>query len=154
MGHTLIMSLMALAIAFSQGTREKRVQPVDTTQRQTFDKQVKVALLVGIGAYPQGSGLSSLKYPAKDVALLGDELTRQGYLVRRLVDSEASRGVVRRALNELADAIDPNQGTFVFHYSGHGFAEAGTNYLATFGTTVDDLRSEGLPVREVEALLA
>jgi hypothetical protein len=150
----LIFSSLALALAFSQGTREKRIQPVDTTQRQTFDKQVKVALLVGIGAYPQGSGLGALKYPARDVALLGDELTRQGYLVRRLVDSEASRGVVRRALIELADALDPQQGTFVFYYSGHGFAQDGVNYLATFGATVDDLRSEGLPVTEVESLLA
>lgn len=46
---TLLLSV--LSVAYSQGTREKRIQPVDASQRQSFQKQVKVALLVGIGAY-------------------------------------------------------------------------------------------------------
>ena len=141
-------------MSLAQNAYEKRITPVEPSQRTGFEKQVKVALLVGVGAYPAGSGLGPLKYPARDVALLGAELTRQGYLVRRLVDSEASRGMVRRSIEELSDALDPGEGTFVFYYSGHGFAEGKTNYLATFGTTADDLQTEGLDVANVETLLA
>ena len=141
------------ALAASAQTREKRVLPVDAGWRVAFERQVRIALLVGVGNYPASSGLGALKYPGRDVAALGAELERQGYLVRRLVDTEATRGVVRRSLNELAAALDPDQGTFLFYFSGHGFQQEGVNYLATFGSTADDLKGEGLAVSEVEAIL-
>jgi uncharacterized caspase-like protein len=60
---------------------------------------------------------------------------------------------VKRSLNELAAALDPNQGTFLFYFSGHGFQQDGRNYLATYGATADDLKGEGLAVADVEAIL-
>ena len=134
-------------------TRDKRVTPVDAATRLTFEKQVKVALLVGVGSYSPISGLGRLKYPPRDVATLAAELEKQGYLVRKLVDSEATRGVVRRTLHELSDAVDSDHGTFLFYFSGHGFTQKGTNYLATFGATADDLQDEGLPISDVETIL-
>jgi hypothetical protein len=61
--------------------------------------------------------------------------------------------VVRRALGELSSALDPDQGTFLFFFAGHGFEQQGSNYLANFGSTAEDLKLEGFPVSEVEAIL-
>jgi membrane-associated protease RseP (regulator of RpoE activity) len=148
----ILVTLLLLGIGASQ-TREKRVAPVDSGLRQTFEKQLKIALVVGVGNYGASTGLSTLKYPARDVEALAAELEKQGYLVRRLVDGDATRGAVRRTLNELTAALDPNQGTFLFYFSGHGFQQEGINYLATFGSSADDLKSEGLAVTEVQTLL-
>jgi formylglycine-generating enzyme required for sulfatase activity len=149
----IIVTVASLAICASAQDRDKRVTPVDPTVRQKFERQVKVALLVGIGNYDVATGLPALKYPARDVELLTAELQRQGYLVTSLIDGRASRGVIRRTLHELASALDPDQGTFLFYFSGHGFQQDGRNYLATYGSTADDLKSEGLAVGDVEALL-
>jgi Caspase domain len=146
----LLLSLVAL---WAQSAGEKRITPIDPSAQKAFEKQVKVALLVGIGAYPPESGLSPLKYPVRDVTLLGSELERQGYLVRRLTDAQASRGIVRRSLAELAGIIDAEQSTFLFYYSGHGFANDGVNYLATYGTAADDLRQDGLAVSDIASIL-
>jgi formylglycine-generating enzyme required for sulfatase activity len=69
------------------------------------------------------------------------------------VDADATRGIVRRSLNELAAALDPDQGTLFFYFSGHGFQQEDRNYLATFGSTVDDLKGEGLAVSDIESIL-
>jgi hypothetical protein len=138
----------------AQGVREKRIVPVAQQERASFERQLKVAVVVGISRYPAGSGLEPLHYGGKDAADIAAELKTQGYAVRLLTDSDASRGLIRRTLTGLRDVIDPDQGTLLFYYSGHGFQEAGENYLATFGATVDDLKSEGLALREVEQLLS
>jgi hypothetical protein len=73
--------------------------------------------------------------------------------VRALTDQEALRGVIVRTLTQIGAMMDPNQGTLLFFFSGHGFTQNGTNYLATFGATSDDLVRDGLAVSEVEGLL-
>jgi formylglycine-generating enzyme required for sulfatase activity len=133
--------------------RDLRLEPINPAAQRAFEKQVKVALVVGISAYPQGSGLSSLKYAARDAEVLGATLKSQGYLVRQLTESDATRAMIRRTLRELSDAVLPNEGTILFFFGGHGFNYKGTNYLATFGVTADDLDGEGLPVKDVEELL-
>jgi formylglycine-generating enzyme required for sulfatase activity len=145
--------LFGLSILLSGQNRDLRIEPIDPAARRNFEKQVKVALVVGISVYPQGSGLTSLKYAARDAEVLGATLKAQGYLVRRLTDSDATRSVIRRTLRELSDAVSPDEGTFLFFFGGHGFTYKGTNYLATFGVTADDLDGEGLAVSDVESLL-
>src|SRR5437867_12658415 len=99
----LILTLFSsLCILLTGQTRDLRIEPIDQAARQSFEKQVKVALVVGISAYPQGSGLTSLKYAARDADILGATLKSQGYLVRRLIDSDATRAVIRRTLRELS----------------------------------------------------
>src|SRR5271166_6052664 len=102
-------------------TRDLRIEPIDAAARRGFEKQVKVALVVGISTYPRGSGLSSLKYAARDAEVLGTTLKAQGYLVPQLVDSDATRAVIRQTLRELSDVISPDEGTFLFFFGGHGF---------------------------------
>src|SRR6185369_2633753 len=147
-------TILAISCAWLAGqTRVLRLAPVDAGTRQNFEKQLKVALVVGISEYPRGSGLNSLKYAARDADVLGDVLQAQGYLVTRLKDSEATRPVIRRTLRQLSETVAPDQGTFLFFYAGHGYSYRGANYLATFGITADDLDGEGMAVKDVEALL-
>jgi uncharacterized caspase-like protein len=80
-----------------------------------------------------------LQYAARDADVLGATLEAQGYLVRKLIDSDATRAVIRRTLRNLAEAVSPNQGTLLFFFGGHGYSYKGANYLATFGVTADDL---------------
>ena len=144
-------SLLLLAcVPLAAQTRGLRPEPID---QRDFEKQVKGALVVGISAYPQGSGLSSLKYAARDAEVLGATLKSQGYLVRQLTESDATRAMIRRSLRDLSDAVSPNEGSILFFFGGHGYTYKGSNYLATFGVTADDLDGEGLAVKDVEDLL-
>lgn len=101
--------LFGSSVLLAGQNRDLRIEPIDPAARRSFEKQVKVALVVGISVYPQGSGLSSLKYAARDADVLGDALKSQGYLVRKLVDSDATRAVIRRALRELSDVVSPDE---------------------------------------------
>jgi hypothetical protein len=98
-------TLLIACILLAGQTRNLRLEPIDPAARQTFDKQVKVALVVGVSAYPKGSGISQLKYAARDADVLGDALKSQGYLVRILRDSHATGPLIRRTLRELSDAV-------------------------------------------------
>jgi hypothetical protein len=139
--------MMAAMIATAQ-TREKRVTPVNADLRQSFERQPKIAVLAGVGEYPSRSGLGRLRYPAHDVELLEAELTKQGYKVVVLKDSEATRGSVEQSLRDGAELVDRGRGTILFFFSGHGFADKGENYLATFEASSGDLAGSGLAVKE------
>jgi Skp family chaperone for outer membrane proteins len=132
--------------------REKRVTPVDSTQRATFerDRKVGVAILVGIGTYPRYSGLGELRYPARDADLLESELSAQRYTVITLKNAEATRGAILNAIRQSGEVIDAERGTLVFFFSGHGFAEGNSNYLASYDATSNDLARSGLDLGAVE----
>jgi tetratricopeptide (TPR) repeat protein len=155
------MSARLLAIALSvitvsaaqQEGRPKRVIAVLPQEVQAFERQAKVALLVGVGDYPESGGLSRVRYAASDVTALATALDDDGYTVRSLINSEATRGAVRKALRDMAELVDKDQGTALFYFSGHGFAQDGVNYLAVYGTVADDLKGEGLPLAEVLELI-
>src|ERR1700704_473260 len=75
---TTVLLLTSCLSAVAQ-THEKRIVPVGSSERDSFEHQTKVALLVGVGHYTSRSGLSTLQYPERDVDQLDAELTRQGY---------------------------------------------------------------------------
>lgn len=80
----------------------------------------KLALLVGIGAYPQ---LTRLEGPPNDVAAMQKVLTEQwGYAsgdVRTLVDQAATRSSILRELNALVQRSQPGDEVLLY-LSGHG----------------------------------
>jgi formylglycine-generating enzyme required for sulfatase activity len=156
--RTPVARNLAVAVAMVAGilcaqTRQKRIEPVAGTVREKFERQPKVAVLAGVGNYPSRSGLSTLHYPPRDVDLMQAELARQGYKVVALKDQEATRGSVRQALRDAAELVDRGSGTVLFFFSGHGFNESGTNYLATFEATSGELAGSGLAIPEVQTLL-
>jgi len=114
--------------------------------------QSKVALVVGISAYPKGGRIGSLKYASKDAELMRDVLKSQGYEVRFLGDSEAIGKIIENNLRDLSQAAVAPDGTLLFFFAGHGYNYQGTNYLAPFELTADDL-AKGLPIQAVESLL-
>jgi Caspase domain len=144
-----------IALCAAAQTREKRIVPIDPNQRQTFEKQRKVgvAILVGVGKYPRYSGLTELRYPGRDVDLLAKELESQRYVVTALKDGEATRGSVLNAIQQAGEVVDQKNGTIAFFFSGHGFADQNTNYLATFDATANNLSQTGLSINAVEKAL-
>jgi len=121
-----------------------------------LSKGPKIAYLVGISEYdPEGTGFPRLQYPIKDVTQLDRVLRQQGYTVVRRLDSEATASRIRGDLKNYATGLASSDGTgsFLFYYSGHGYAVNGKNYLATYGTQAQALDSQGLAVAEVSELL-
>lgn len=153
---SLAFSLIADVVAVLGLTTES-VQQLNTVVSQEeiarFTSEPKLAVVVGVGAYPQGSALSALNYARQDAELLSGKLTDLGYTVNTIVDVRATRGIVRNALADLRKANNPGEGTVLFFFSGHGFAQGGANYLAPYEATATDLASSGLPLDEVRVAL-
>jgi hypothetical protein len=137
------------------GAATKRIVPLDLAQEaESSNKHTNIAFLVGINNYDRSlTGLASLKYPVSDIFEIGKVLKQEGYDVSLLTDGEATAGAIRTRFAELTKAIDAGEGTFIFCFSGHGFRADNENYLATFGTTVTNLSSQGLSLSEVQKLL-
>jgi hypothetical protein len=143
--------LLALTCcALSAQTREKRIVPVEVGQRNSFQRQGKVAVLVGVGDYPRTSGLSTLRYPSSDVTSVEAALEAQNYTVVSLQDAQATKGGVLQALRNAGEVMERGQGTLVFFFSGHGFEVGGKNYLATYGSNALNLSQTGLALDDVE----
>src|SRR5580658_7354629 len=117
---TRLTFLFLLAAVVAAQNSEKRIIPIDSTQKQTFERQRKVgvAILVGVTKYPRYSGLGELRYPGRDVDLLEQELVRQRYTVLSLKDGEATKGAVLNAIQQAGEVVDPKDGTIVFFFSG------------------------------------
>ena len=103
MARILIALVAALACA---QTRDLTIRKVPASATTDFEKHVKIALVIGVGNYPDGSGLPPLKYSVHDAETLASALKTQGYLVRLLTDAQATRSMVRRAIKEMADAVE------------------------------------------------
>ena len=87
----------------------------------------RIALLIGNQGY--GSEIGRLANPHNDVVLLEKTLKALGFEVRTVRD--AGLAGLHQAVNAYArrvQAAGPNAVGF-FYYSGHGAADAGTNYL-------------------------
>ncbi len=145
--------VFVIAATLSAQSRAKRVTPVDGAQRSGFDSQAKIAIVVGVGAYPARSGLSELRYSATDVDALGGALEAQGYTVIPLKDSAATRPAILHAVRNVGEVIDHGQGTVVFFFSGHGFAVGARNYLATYESSALNLSQSGLALEDLQQQL-
>src|SRR5215475_1113222 len=87
----------------------------------------RMALLIGNQSY--SSTIGALANPHNDVALLETSLKGLGFDVVTVRD--AGLAILHQAVNAYArrvQAAGPNAVAF-FYYSGHGAADAGTNYL-------------------------
>src|SRR5208283_4452423 len=98
--------------------------PPDPT---AFVGKKKVAILVGISAYPAESGFPQLHYAAKDAQDFAAELKKQGYDVLVLTDDHAMKTSIRKALAQAQAELNQTQaggssggGTILFAFSGHG----------------------------------
>jgi hypothetical protein len=133
----------------------KKVERVDIVNPQTvqeFEKKDRIAVIAAVGRY--GEDLPPLQFTMADAVELTAEFKRQGYTVFNLLNNEATADNIRQRLEAIAGQIQPQDGTVVFVFSGHGFQSGdGKNFLATYGTTVDTLQERGLSLTEVEGLM-
>ena len=110
----------------------------------------RIALLIGNQGY--GSEIGRLANPHNDVALLERTLKALGFEVRTVRD--AGLAGLHQAVNAYArrvQAAGPNDVSFGY-YSGHGAADAGTNYLIPIdvrATETGELWDQSLRLTEI-----
>lgn len=120
----------------------------------------KWALLIGIDKYE--NDLSDLKFAVADVRSVADELVRSGGFSRDnvlvMTSDEATGSIDRpnnlnvfKRLDFLASKIGPED-TFLFYFSGHGFASGGKHFLATVNTDKTSLETLQLSAVPMELL--
>jgi uncharacterized caspase-like protein len=90
-------------------------------------QEKRIALLIGNQAY--SSEIGRLANPHNDIAILEKALKGLGFEVT--VERDASLGGLTRAINAYARRVGAAGTNAIgfFYYSGHGAADAGTNYL-------------------------
>jgi uncharacterized caspase-like protein len=150
-GRALAITLAVVSVAGAQNGGEGVALPPADPMR--FIAEKKLALVIGINNYPEESGLSQLKWAAKDATDLAAELTRQGYSVDRLLDERVTKVAIRVHLTNMLKRLDPDSGTVVFAFSGHGGQVGREQYLATYESSAEDLGKTGASVREIRTLL-
>src|SRR5215475_13276388 len=102
----------------------------------------RMALLIGNQSY--SSTIGALANPHNDVALLETSLKGLGFDVVTVRD--AGLASLHQAVNAYArrvQAAGPNAVAF-FYYSGHGAADAGTNYLIPVDVKTTETGSCGI----------
>ncbi len=106
------------------------------------ERPIRKALIIANQAYAPAVG--RLTYPSKDAALLKPVLERHGFDVTIVADADL--GAMRAALQAFQTALSlkgPDAVGF-FHYSGHGAADAKTNFNYLIPVDAIDPRSRKL----------
>lgn len=78
-------------------------------------------------------------------------MTKLGYRVEVLTDAQATGGEILKAIQNYGQFIDQDEGTFLFAFSGHGFASEHTqeNYIAPYEVAVGDIDKYGVKLTDV-----
>lgn len=85
---------------------------------------VRVALVIGNGAYP---GASRLPNPPNDAKAMAGTLRSQGFSVVELVDG--TRPQMQSAIARVRDQLKNQHGIGMLYYAGHGLQVSEHNYL-------------------------
>ena len=117
-------------------------------------KPVNIAVLAGINQYDRRSGLNPLSYALNDTYQLASTLKKQGYDVHILSNHQATKHHLLKTVRNTASLVADTDGTFIFAFSGHGFAgqdaaNRRNNYLATHGTVINQLHQSALSMQEL-----
>lgn len=161
----ILALILCLSLSWLAGCGEKKGTPPNaaTTERglirlpeeaAAFQREGRVAVVVGINAYAPESGFRTLDYAKEDAQALDKQFSKYGYTVRPLLDGQAKKSFILKAIEEAGKQFQSGQGTLVFVFTGHGFsADDGANYLAVDGTSDYDLEISGLKLDDVTAAL-
>jgi hypothetical protein len=110
----------------------------------------RVAVVVGIGDYPQAAGFAPLNYAENDAREMATVLTNAGYRVALLTNARATRTAILSAIA----SVSRDSSDIVFYFSGHGYAMEGRNYLAGYDASAAMLADAGLGVQDVQKVLS
>jgi len=150
----LRMPLLAVALcAQSQGPADRGVTTL-RRQLDVFQKEPRVAVVVGVDDYRHSSGFRKLDYAAKDADSIAQALEGGDfkYKVVKKLNTEAIRTELREAFTD-ASAMLSGKGTLLFFFAGHGAQQDGKQYLALYETGADELNNSGLYLSEVRDLM-
>lgn len=142
--------LVLLTSLIGIGTYANSSKDILLQEVPKFQQENKVAVIIGVNTYDRSTGLRPLKYAASDATNLKNTLIKQGYKVRLLTNHHAGKHMILNAIEQAGKTLKRNTGTFIFAYSGHGFASNKQNYLASHGTVINRLAQSALPLREVQ----
>ncbi len=94
------------------------------------------ALLIGVSEYRDPSA-RDLNGPRNDVAALGRMLEQRWgkTAVRQLVDAEATKANILKALSQLVDRVKPEDQVFIY-FSGHGTSKYDRNFSQNLGLPI------------------
>lgn len=95
----LVLHLLYLCLALSAGA-------------------ARLALMIGVGNYPEGSGWTKI-HSANDIALLKPVYEQQGFVVDTLLDENATHQGIVDALNSLIEQAREDD-EIIIHFSCHG----------------------------------
>jgi serine/threonine protein kinase/uncharacterized caspase-like protein len=118
-----------------------------------------VALVAGIGAYPDGSGVPQLNYARRDAEALARLLTDpdacdfRSDKVKELLDEEATRDALVRALSHWLPREARGAELALIYFAGHGAmhrsGEDEEGYLLCHDARLDDLVTRGVSMGDV-----
>jgi tetratricopeptide (TPR) repeat protein len=145
--------LAVLLSAQTDGIYSKRITPVDEAQIADFKREIRLAVIVGVGSYPARADLSPIKYAARDAQEISATLRGLGYSVATIIDAEATAPIIRQQLSFATAGNNPNLGSVLFFFAGHGFEASGRKYLACYDSLISGTERSGLALDEVAALL-
>ena len=131
-------------------THEKGLQRLPQAADQ-FAKEQRIAIIVGIDQYHPNSGFRNLQYAVDDAKALAEQFEKQRYTTKLILDSDAKEHFILQAISEAGKLLEKQQGTLVFVFTGHGFADNDrNNYLAVDGSTSFNLAKSGLSLNSVK----
>jgi uncharacterized caspase-like protein len=161
-----IISFGVLPFGCAQQTGQEAKGPSrQPATSATFLKEAKLALVIGINHYAEGSDLPDLHWARQDAEDLKKVLSDQGYVAEVLIDRDAIKTTIRRKLRDMVGKVKPGEGTILFAFSGHGaqapdkkdeqgrLVDEGKQYLMTAESAVDTMDETGLYIKEVERIL-
>jgi serine/threonine protein kinase len=118
-----------------------------------------VALVVGIGAYPDGSGVPRLNYARRDAEALArllsdpDACDFHPEKVKELLDEDATRDALVRALSQWLPREARGVELALIYFAGHGAmhrsGEDEEGYLLCHDARLDDLVTRGVSMGDV-----
>jgi len=108
---------------------------------------MKVAILIAIESYSDSS-IPPIRFAQADAIGFAAALAEHGFGERDrvlLIDASATKTIVESRLRKAIAGLAPTDQLF-FSYAGHGFSEAGRNYLACHDTQAADLTATSIPL--------
>ena len=110
--------IFLVVLVFIFATPEAKSQTIELT---TF--QERWAILVGVGAYPEDSGIPPLEHPKDDVQKLREILITRGAFkpshIEILTDDQATREGLESAFKNFRKDVKPSD-LLIFYFSGRG----------------------------------
>lgn len=152
--YRVFFGLLLLVLACVSQAAQRDLELVRKSAEEFSDGD-KVAVLVGVSNYDTNStGFGRLNYADDDMDVLEATLKSKGYQVIKIQNHKANKQVVLNKLEQAGKLINPQDGTLVFAFSGHGYAEPNQHTrLATYDTIAFKLQETGLSIPEVVAAI-